>query len=145
MKLKLFEEFKGNPDLLQNVKDCFQDLIDDEIVEIMDSDNMVDEYKSTVCLYCNIPSDKIDTSSFDVFFESKEKIFNTLLDIKKCANRLHHIHTKEIDINFEMDSTFFWRKAVAVAVLLTQRALGDVTDFQTQFQVILGLDKLNLN
>ena len=65
--------------------------------------------------------------------------------IKNGASYIKDGKTITSDINFEMDSTFFWRKAVAVAVLLTQRALGDVTDFQTQFQVILGLDKLNLN
>lgn len=138
MKLKLFEEFKGNPDLLQNVKDCFQDLIDDEIVEVMDNDNMVDEYKSTVCLYCNIPSDKIDTSSFDVFFESKEKIFNTLLEIKKCANRLHHIHTKEIDINFEMEN----ENDVSIYISEGIPEVGDFWKIKTNGLVKLDFDKL---
>ena len=76
MKLKLFEEFKGNPDLLQNVKDCFQDLIDDEIVIISDNDQLIEDYKEVVCLFCELPSEETVTSNFEEFFEEKEKTFH---------------------------------------------------------------------
>ncbi|MFA9213626.1 MAG: hypothetical protein ACEQSR_07245 [Candidatus Methylacidiphilales bacterium] len=34
------------------------------------------------------------------------------------------------DISLEIDSTFFWRKAVEVAILNTQLSLGDFQDYQ---------------
>lgn len=51
--------------------------------------------------------------------------------------------TKNID--FEVDSTFFWRKAVRVAVLNTKIALGNRVDYETELQAILALDKIFIN
>jgi hypothetical protein len=49
------------------------------------------------------------------------------------------------DINLELDSTFFWRKVVQVAVLNTQLSLGDFQDYQAQLNNILNLDKIFIN
>ena len=48
------------------------------------------------------------------------------------------------DINLEVDSTYFWRKAVQVAVLNTKAALGDVQDYNAELNTILVLDRLFL-
>jgi hypothetical protein len=46
------------------------------------------------------------------------------------------------NIDFEVTSTFFWRKAVEVAVLLTLTSLGDNMDYQAELSRILNLDKI---
>ena len=40
MRIKLFENFK-NEELLQIVKDCFQDLLDEGFAEIADSEEFI--------------------------------------------------------------------------------------------------------
>lgn len=49
------------------------------------------------------------------------------------------------DINFELDSTYLWRKIIRVAVINTQRALGDTIDYQSEMQVALTFDKAFMN
>lgn len=49
------------------------------------------------------------------------------------------------DIDFEIDSSYFWRKVVDLAVLETLRSLGEVQDYQMKLQSILTLDKIFIN
>lgn len=48
------------------------------------------------------------------------------------------------DIDFEMDSSFFWRKVVELAAINTALDLGDTTDFSLRLQKLLTTDKLFL-
>jgi len=49
------------------------------------------------------------------------------------------------DRDFEIDSTFFWRKVVRIAALNTLLDLGDVQNYQAQLQNIMTLDKIYTN
>lgn len=53
--------------------------------------------------------------------------------------------TIEKDIDFEVDSTFIWRKVVRVAALNTLLDMGDVQNYQAQLQNIMTLDKIYIN
>ncbi len=100
MRIKLFENFK-NEELLQIVKDCFQDLLDEGFAEIADSEEFIEEYKSSVIICCTVPKDETDSSSFDSFYNQKKKHFDIISQIKNCLDRVRQAHTEEIDINFE--------------------------------------------
>lgn len=49
------------------------------------------------------------------------------------------------DINFEITNTQLWRLVVAVAVLRTKLALGDLQDYNTELQNVFQLYKIYLN
>lgn len=100
MRIKLFENFDTS-ELFQSVKDCFQDLIDDDVVEFVDNTELTEEFKSSIVIYCNLPKDTIDSSSFDDFFNQKKSHFNTLSEVKSCLETLKQHHHDIIDINFE--------------------------------------------
>lgn len=100
MRIKLFENFK-NEELLENAKECFQDLFDEDIAELADSEQFAEEYKSSVIICCTVPCDKTSSSSFDNFFNQKKKHFDVLSKIKESLERLRKAHTEEIDINFD--------------------------------------------
>jgi len=100
MRIKLFENFK-NEELLENAKECFQDLFDEDIAELTDSEQFTEEYKSSVIICCTVPCDETSSSSFDNFFNQKKKHFDVLSQIKDCLERLRKAHPEEIDINFD--------------------------------------------
>ena len=75
MRIKLFENFK-NEELLQIVKDCFQDLLDEGFAEIADSEEFIEEYKSSVIICCTVPKDETESNSLIVFIIKRK---NTLM------------------------------------------------------------------
>lgn len=96
---KKFLESKDNKELYNNIKDIFQELIDDGYVEFAPTN---DAYQSRgIFLSINIPGDHIDTSKFDVFFNAKKKHFEVLKNVKECIDRLKSSNIEDIDINFE--------------------------------------------
>jgi len=100
MRIKLFENFK-NDDLLNNVKDCFQELIDEDIAEIADSEQFIEEFKSSIIISCTIPSGESSSTSFDSFYSQKKKHFDLLTEVKNCIDRLKQVHNNDVDVNFE--------------------------------------------
>lgn len=100
MRIKLFENFK-NDELLNSVKDCFQELIDEDIAEIADSEQFIEEFKSSIIISCTIPSGKSSSTSFDSFYSQKKKHFDLLTEVKNCIDRLKQVHNNDVDVNFE--------------------------------------------
>jgi len=100
MRIKLFENFKNN-ELLNSVKDCFQELIDEDIAEIADSEQFTEEFKSSIIISCTIPSGKSSSTSFDSFYSQKKKHFDLLTEVKSCVDRLKQVHSNDVDVNFE--------------------------------------------
>lgn len=98
MKIKLFENFEKN-ELLQSVTECFQDLIDDEIVEI--ANDLDDSFKQSVVLSCSVPNFKTESNSFDDFFSLKKKHFEVISEIMSSLERVRKHHNDTVDINFE--------------------------------------------
>ena len=100
MRIKLFENFENN-ELLNSVKDCFQELIDEDIAEIADSEQFTEEFKSSIIISCTIPSGKSSSTSFDSFYSQKKKHFDLLTEVKSCVDRLKQVHSNDVDVNFE--------------------------------------------
>lgn len=46
------------------------------------------------------------------------------------------------DVDFELDSTFFWRKVVQIAVLNSLLAIGEAQDYQLRLNNIMALDRV---
>lgn len=87
---------------------------------------------------------EFDIKSAEIDYLKKPNHIATPSLLKNC-DYVRNGKTISSDINFEIDSTYFWRKAVQLAVLNTQAALGDVQDYQTQFNNIMTLDKIFIN
>lgn len=51
-------------------------------------------------------------------------------------------NTVSADSPYEVDSTFDWRAVVDIAILMAKRDKGDMTNYQSQLQLLLGKDKL---
>jgi len=98
IKIKLYESFDNN-EFLDNVKDCFQDLIDDDIVSIESIGDSEYCPKDTISLCCNIKRHK-DTLSFDEFYKSCTEYFDTITHFKKCLDRLYMENKNDVDVNY---------------------------------------------
>lgn len=105
---------------------------------------LVDDTGDTLVIYHNC---EFDPKEVKLDYLKKPNHIATPSRLKNGAKYINtetgNIVTQ--DINLELDSTFFWRKAIQVAVLNTQLALGDVQDYQLQLNNILNLDKIFLN
>lgn len=93
-----FLESNNNDELSNNVKDIFQELIDDGYAEIINSD--VYDTKGVV-ISINIPNDHVASNNFDNFFNQKKKHFSVFQSIKDCIDRLKSAHIEEIDVNYD--------------------------------------------
>jgi hypothetical protein len=102
MRIKLFENFK-NVELLQNVKDCFQELIDDDIAYI--PEDAPDDFESII-ISLTIPKAEsqgfVMSNTFEEFFQKKEKEFKLISEINNCIERLKKQHDETIDTNCEI-------------------------------------------
>lgn len=49
------------------------------------------------------------------------------------------------DVDFEIDSTFVWRRVSRLAAINALLDIGDINDYQAQIQELLNLDKIYLN
>lgn len=88
---------------------------------------------------------KFNIKEVEIDYLRKPKHIATPSLIKNGASYIRDGKTITSDINFEIDSTYFWRKVVRVAVLHTKIALGDVMDYQAELNLIFSDDKLHLN
>lgn len=102
MRIKLFENF-NNPELLDNIKDIFQDLSDDDIVSIHTryTQNEYDIPENTVMLFVYVPSDIVNSNNFEKLFEQKKKHFSIFQEVKNCIDRLKIAHNDSIDVYYE--------------------------------------------
>lgn len=102
MRIKLFENF-NNPELLDNIKDIFQDLSDDDIVSIHTryTQNEYDIPENTVMLFVYIPSDIVNSNNFEKLFDQKQKHFHIFQEVKNCIDRLKIAHNDSIDVYCE--------------------------------------------
>lgn len=102
MRIKLFENFK-NVELLQNVKDCFQELIDDDIAYI--PEDVPDDVESII-ISLTIPEagrqEFVMSNTFEDFFQKKEKEFKLISEINNCIERLKKQHDETIDTNCDI-------------------------------------------
>lgn len=59
-------------------------------------------------------------------------------ELEDCGSYTNETGDKvDTNVDFELDATFFYRKVVDVAVLMAKRDVDDVTNYQTQLQMIL--------
>lgn len=95
MRIKIFENFDSN-ELLLNVKECFQELVDDGISEChlnTDDENIVIVYN---CF------DSINASgNFDDLYSEKEKEFSIYNRIYKTLKKLESLHNTEIQYDYD--------------------------------------------
>ena len=49
------------------------------------------------------------------------------------------------DCDFEIDSTFIWRKVANVGALIILRNLGEIQDYETQLSKIMNLESIYIN
>lgn len=141
MRIKLFENFK-NEELLENVKDCFQDLIDDDIAEIADSEEFTEEFKSSVIISCIIPSDKSSSTSFDSFYNQKKNHFDIITEVKNCVDRLKQVHNNDVDVNFEYYSDSDENLQIDFYISEGIGKIGDFWKISNDGLVRLDYDKL---
>ena len=95
-RIKIFEDFTTGSDLYNNIKECFQDLIDDGIVELEIVDNEID-------ISFEIKAPQIDTNDVHEFFEEKEKEFKFLNEIRLCLKRVEAM-SEDIQTTFSYQS-----------------------------------------
>lgn len=98
MKLKLFENFQKDDTFIQEVKDCFQDLIDEGDVEIGDSDDWGDY---DIVLHCILPTNEVETNSYDKFINQNKLYNDGLTSINNCVERLKQYSNYEFDLDFD--------------------------------------------
>jgi len=64
---------------------------------------------------------------------------------KKGSYRNAEGQTVATDQPLELDATFLWRKVVDIAALMVERDMSELTDYQSQLQKIMAVDKMFLN
>lgn len=102
---------------------------------------LVEDAGNDLYIYHNC---KFNIKSVEIDYLKKPNHIATPSLIKNGASYIKNGKTISEDINLEVDSTYFWRKAVQVAVLNTKAALGDVQDYNAELNTILVLDRLFL-
>lgn len=102
---------------------------------------LIDDVGNSLIVYHNC---KYDVKSVTIDYLRKPKPIAT----PSLANGNYIIHdgtSISKDIDFEIDSTFFWRKAVRLAAINTALALGDYPNYQQEVAELLLLDKIFIN
>lgn len=99
MRIKLFENF-NKVELTNNVKEIFQDLIDDGFVE-MQNPNDEPIHQNIVYLYVLIPTDDVSSNNFDKLFGQKKRHFSVFQELKNSIDRLKIAHNEPIDVDYE--------------------------------------------
>lgn len=98
MRIKLFENFKED-EFVKVIKDCFSDLIDEEIVEIdVDDDEVI--------VWMSIKTN-FKTININDFFKYKEEEINILKGVKLALERMTTIY----DIDYDVDCEFYLGEA----------------------------------
>jgi hypothetical protein len=94
MKLKLFENFIDEDELLQSIKDCFQDLLDDDDVQI-------EEVTISTIQLCFFTPEYQTTYTFENYFDFYKNKFDFILNVKNCVERLKKMYDGDLDFSFE--------------------------------------------
>lgn len=135
MRIKLFENFKES-ELAHSVRVSFQDLIEDDILDMT-----LDE--ESQCIYlCTSFESEMRTTSFDDFYSSKKKEMNTLELLGKCINRLREFHEKEIIVDFEVESFNDAETEIAFTIREGVAKKGDFWKFDAHGMIKLNYSKL---
>lgn len=59
-------------------------------------------------------------------------------ELEDCGSYVNEEGEKvDTNLDFEIDATYFWRRVVDVAVLMAKRDVDDVTNYQTELQMIV--------
>ena len=95
MRLKLFETFENDKELLRHVKEYFGDMIDED-----ECDLDVDE--DEIYLYFEIETN-YQNPSFEDFFNYKKKEFEKISLIHVTIERLHKSYDGDFDVNLESE------------------------------------------
>lgn len=99
MKIKLFESFEDSK-LVFSVKACFQDLIEDNILDIE-----YEEYEGVESVYLmGTINTALKSNNFNTFYKSIKEEFDLLTTIKKCISKLEQFHEKDLQVDFEVNS-----------------------------------------
>ena len=99
MKIKLFENFQEG-ELLQAIKDCFQDLLDDDKAEIQNYTDSFGEYDAVII--CFLPPKDLETNSFSKFISQEKTYHDSLLEVNHCIERLRQVAEVEFDFEYEL-------------------------------------------
>jgi len=92
--IRLFENF-NEEEFINSIKDCFSDLLDDDIVEIdIDEDEVV--------VWMSIKTN-FRTTNINDFFNSKEIEMNILKGVKLALERITSIYDIDYDVDCEFD------------------------------------------
>jgi hypothetical protein len=103
MKIKLFEKFNIN-DLINNIKDSFSDLIDDEIVSIDTGEEMVvPEGVVAVMVDFERYTGSSSLDSFDVLYSNRKKEQEVLEKIQNSLKFLTDNHNTNLDIDSQVE------------------------------------------
>lgn len=98
MRLKLFENFIDEDELLQVIKDCFQELLDDDNIEIDEIDNPNGKNSIQLCFFT---PEHQTTYTFENYFDFYKNKFDFILNVKNCVERLKKMYDGDLDFSFE--------------------------------------------
>lgn len=94
MKIKLFENFEED-EFIKCVKNCFSELIDDELA-------CIDTDDGSVLVWIDIKTD-YESGDINKFFQSKEEEMSILRDIKGALERIKSVYDIDYDVDHEFD------------------------------------------
>jgi len=97
MRIKLFENFE-NTSFIQNVKDCFYDLIDDGIAQILDKE---DWESYDIVLDITLPANEVESASYHKFFDQSKEYFEKLNVVNDCIERLKIHNGESFDLEYD--------------------------------------------
>jgi hypothetical protein len=143
--LKLFEELEGH-EFVEQVKDIFSDLIDDDKCEIEDVDDWGDY---DIVLGCKLPNADIETISYNKFIQQSKLYYEDLNNIDSCVERLK----KHSDFDFTLDYDLYSNSdETSYLILMFKEGKSQIGQFyRKNLNGSISLDKselknlLNLN
>lgn len=95
-RINKFKIFENISDFSNIIKDCFNDLIDDEIIDIDTNDD------GEIVIWLSIKTN-FGTTNINDFFKSKEEEMNILNSIKLSLERMSKIYDVDCDVDCEFN------------------------------------------
>lgn len=96
-RINNFKIFENISDFNNIIKDCFSDLIDEEIIDIDTDDD-----EGEIVIWLSIKTN-FGTTNINDFFKSKEEEMNILKSIKLSLERMGTIYDVDYDVDCEFD------------------------------------------
>lgn len=136
--LKLFEELEGD-EFVEQVKDVFSDLIDDDKVHIEDVEDWGDY---DIVIGCILPNSDIETISYDKFIQQSKLYYEALNNIDSHVERLK----KHSDFDFTLDYDLYSNSdETSFLVLMFKEGKSQIGQFyRKNLNGSISLDKSEL-